>query len=234
MNPVIDFLLKKWPYAFWLLVGGFAVWMYFLVANKASKAKKSADDAHKKIDNLPCDKHKEYIENQKDNYRDLDLKIEKMGYGIEYMAKSVSDMSRGLIAVSEKLKLNVIPATPLTQTMSPLTLTERGNAKVSELGIDYMIDNNWDKISSLIEEKSESKNPYDIQQLCTEEALLFPEKFLNQNDIDKLKHDAYLNGEIFQSYMRVIAVLVRDRFFDEHNIDISGVDKNDPNMEYTH
>ena len=40
--------------------------------------------------------------------------------------------------------------------------------------------------------------------------------------------DAYIRGEALSSYMKIIAVLVRDRYFEEHNIDIADIDKHAP------
>ncbi len=48
--------------------------------------------------------------------------------------------------------------------------------------------------------------------------------------MNKIKIHAYNNGEVFTSYMRVAAVLIRDRFFKEHGISPDKVDKHDPNI----
>lgn len=50
--------------------------------------------------------------------------------------------------------------------------------------------------------------------------MIFPERFLQEEDINILKMDAYKNGDILQSYMRIIAIIIRDRYFKEHNINI--------------
>ncbi|MDR1369057.1 MAG: hypothetical protein LBJ72_02850 [Dysgonamonadaceae bacterium] len=222
MGSIIEFLLEKWPVALWII-------LTIIVASAYFKLKGKVERAHDKVDNLPCDKHSNHIENQKDNHRNLDLKIEKMSNNMDYMNKSITDVSRVVDSISNKLGGGIISASPLTQIMSPLTLTERGKSKAEELGLKEMIDNNWESINNLIGEKSKSKNPYDIQQICIDEATLFPEIFLSQDGIDRIKTDAYKNGDLLQSYMRVVAVIVRDRFFDEHGIDVSEVDVHDPN-----
>ncbi len=65
---------------------------------------------------------------------------------------------------------------------------------VNKLGIYEMFDNNWMRIKFLIEENAQSKNPYDIQQFCIEQAVVFPEKFLKEEELAKIKLDAYNLG----------------------------------------
>lgn len=101
---------------------------------------------------------------------------------------------------------------------------------MKRLSIEEMFEGNWLRIRMLIEQNAESKNPYDIQQYCLEQAIVFPEKFLQPEEVDRLKTDAYEKGLPLTSYMRVIAVLARDRYFHEHHIDVNEVDKNDPNI----
>jgi hypothetical protein len=221
MGEIISFLLDNWPYAIWLIIGGIIVGFYFNIKNKI-------DNMTKDVNNLPCEKHTKKIDDQKENHRELDVKIEKINISMDYSNKTITDISKSLSLIAEKMKIPIIHATPLTQTMSPLSLSDRGKEKVKELRIDKMIDSRWSEISDLIGGLSESKNPYDLQQVIIEESMLFPEKFLHKEDIEKLKKDAYSNGDILQSYMRVIAVIVRDRYFEEHNIDVSQIDIFEP------
>lgn len=53
-------------------------------------------------------------------------------------------------------------------------------------------------------------------------------KFLQPEEIDKIKLDAYNTGVNIVPYMKVIAILARDRYFSEHNILVEDVDKHDP------
>jgi hypothetical protein len=228
MDALLGFLFENWPYAVWIIVGGVIVWLYFIIKIKADKSDEKAAHAHAKIDRLPCENHKAILEIQKDGDRDRDIKIEKIAIGMGYINKNISDMSKNINAIAEKMNVGIIPATPFTQSLSPLTITENGKEKVKELGIDKMIDSNWEEISNLITNNIESKNPYDIQQFILDETAIFPEKFISTKDIDRIKTDAYNMGEILQSYMRVIAVIVRDRYFKENHIELSDIDKHAP------
>ena len=88
------------------------------------------------------------------------------------------------------------------------------------VGMQAMFDENWERIKPLIDEGVSDKNPYDIDQFCQEQSVVFPEKFLKKDQLDVLKADAYREGLTLTSYMRVIAVLSRDRY-----LEIQGLNK---------
>jgi len=101
---------------------------------------------------------------------------------------------------------------PYAASHSPLALTDKGVEKVKELGINNMIDKKWNDISILVSDNVKSKNPYDLQQFLIAQCLLFPDKFLEADDLDKLKIDAYNEGLNIDSYMRIIAILLDEKF----------------------
>ena len=106
-----------------------------------------------------------------------------------------------------------------TQTHSPLSITDKGWEMIHRLGVDKMFENNWTRIKSLITENVEHKNAYDINNFCIEQAVVYPEKFLSESETAVLKDDAYQNGDTLASYMKVIAVLARDRYFKETGLE---------------
>ena len=108
------------------------------------------------------------------------------------------------------------------------SITDKGYEMIRRIGLDAMFESNWNRIRNLIEEESESKNPYDIQQFCMQQSVVFPEKFLDEKQLNLLKTDAYNTGIPLTSYMKVLAVLSRDRYFKEYGIDVSEVDINTP------
>ena len=160
------------------------------------------------------------LNRQKDLHRDLDLKTDKFILELNSMAKDIKNI---FLRLDNKSIIQ-----PYTREMSPMTITERGMERVRELGIDKMINDKWASISSYIGEKTASKNPYDIQQTCIDEALLNPEKFLTEEEIDRLKLEAYKEGVIIQTYLRIIALCVRDKYFEAQNIPLADIDKHDP------
>lgn len=175
-----------------------------------------------KLEGLPCGDHQHKLENQMNKHSNIETAISKIETSISFMQKSIDGLSQNL------QKNRGIITDPFTQRRSPLTITEPGYEMVNRLGILDMVENNWLRIRLFIEENAQSRNPYDIQQFCIEQAVVFPEKFLQEEEINKIKLDAYLNGEALSSYMKVIAVLARDRYFEEHDIDIADIDKHAP------
>lgn len=61
MESLLSFMMEKWPYAVWVAVGGIIVYLYFTIKNKA-------DNAHAKIDNLPCGTHKETLDKYEESF----------------------------------------------------------------------------------------------------------------------------------------------------------------------
>lgn len=172
------------------------------------------------IQNLPCKQNTEKIDHHIGKHGEVDVAISKLETSITYMQKSIDSLAQSL------QNNNKIIIDPFTQSHSPIAITDQGHEMMKRLSVEQMFEDNWSRIKLLIEQNAASKNPYDIQQYCLEQAIVFPEKFLQPEEIDKLKMDAYEKGLPLTSYMRVMAILARDRYFQEHHIDV--VDKNAP------
>lgn len=81
-----------------------------------------------------------------------------------------------------------------------------------------MFEKNWQRIKSLIDSGVRNKNAYDIDDFCIKQAVVFPEKFLGNDEILILKDDAFKKGLTLTPYMKVIAVMSRDRYFEENGL----------------
>lgn len=179
-----------------------------------------------KVDNLPCKSNEDKIDAFSNRHGEVERSVVQVKTAIEYIQKSIENLAQSIQNSNKGIMTD-----PFTQTHSPLSLTKKGEEMVNELGIRHMIDKEWGRISSYIKENASSLNPYDIQQFCIEQAVVYPEKFLCQEDLEKLKNEAYQAGLSLTSYMRVVAVLCRDRYFTENNIDVNEVDANDPRIK---
>lgn len=177
----------------------------------------------KSIENLPCSKNAEKIENILEEKGSINISITKIETSILYLQKSIENLNQSLQANNNKIITD-----PFTQTNSPISITAKGYDMIKRLGVESMFEKNWDRIRTFIKENTESKNPYDIQQFCLEQAVVYPEKFLRVEEVDILKMDAYKAGFSLTSYMKVVAVLARDRYFEENNIDVLEVDRTAP------
>lgn len=118
----------------------------------------------------------------------------------------------------------------LFQRKSPVTLTEAGQQVAKELGAEEIISRTWDKIYSILENEISDKNAYDIQQYCMEKVSVDPQRFLDKQGIDRVKKHAFDNGVPLQLYLRVIGLLIRDKYFKKKDIDPKEVDDHDPNI----
>ena len=87
-----------------------------------------------------------------------------------------------------------------------------------------MFSNNWSRIKQLIDNEVESTNAYDINEFCIKYAVVFPEKFLKPEEVDILKNDAYAQGLTLMEYMKIIAVMARDKYFEENNIKVEEIE----------
>lgn len=160
----------------------------------------------KKVDKLPCDKHSDKI-NQ------IDV---------------VSAKLDGIIQAIQLISPNSEKRT-IIQSYSPISLTPFGEELVRELKISDYLNGNWEVISNYIEHNSESLNPYDIQQLCFNYVLLNPSTVLTENGYDALKRKAYEIGLPAISILQGVSILIRDRYFEEHKINLNEIDAHSPN-----
>lgn len=184
-----------------------------------------------KIKHLPCDTHAEKLgELQKNNFDKSELPCQTHGEKIEKQSASVSRIDATLTFLTKSIEemnfqLRQMNNTmPFTQQHSPLKISERGWDVVHKLGMDKMFANNWERIRQLIDDEVESKNAYDINEFCIKYAVVFPEKFLKSEEVDVLKNDAYIQGLTLMEYMKIIAVMARDKYFEENNIKIEEIE----------
>lgn len=234
-DMILEFIKEHFGIAFLLAVAiflafGYLIWwtskMYFkmqkidsLPCDRYTDKLEAMSTITSKLETLPCLEHGHKIDNQVEKHNTLEVSISKLNTSIEYMQKSIDSLSQSL-QNNNKLIID-----PFTQTHSPLQITEQGRTMIERIGISKMFENNWEKINTIIADNCKSMNPYDIQQFLIEQAVVFPENFLSEQELNKIKIDAYNMGISLTSYMKVIAVMSRDRYFKENNIDVSDIDK---------
>lgn len=171
---------------------------------------------YEKVKNLPCQKHSDHIRDIESQHGKMSDKIhehqsliDKIEVAMTYIRKNIE---------SNELQLSKMHDAVYTQSHSPLKITERGETMMKRVGLKAEFDRNWGSIKTLIENGIESKNPYDINEFCLQQAVVFPEKFLGEDMISNLKSDAYKEGLLLVDYMKVVGVLARDRYMRENDI----------------
>lgn len=173
-----------------------------------------------RINSLPCAEHMEQIRHHAEDHTSVVSRLSSIDTTLTYLQKGIDGLNQSL------QKGSGIVIDSYTRSHSPLAITEQGYEMIERMGIQEMFKANWSRINSLIQSEN-LQNPYDIQQFCIQQAVVFPEKFLSDEELNKIKLDAYNTGNPLQSYMKVIAVMARDRFFDENDIDVAEVDQHD-------
>lgn len=190
----------------------FALALWFVFSYVQFKKTVKCDEHSQKLEelgkisyDLPCKAHSEKIDKHSES-------VTKLETSIDFLAKSIENANSQLQRITE--------VSPLTQQQSPLRISERGWTVVHKLGMDKMFAKNWDRIKHFIDDEVKNKNAYDINEFCIKYAVVFPEKFLQSDEIDALKNDAYIQGLTLMEYMKIIAVMARDKYFEENNINI--------------
>lgn len=164
------------------------------------------------------------VRHNNNNIVQHDKSIAKIETSLEYLSNEIHSFI-------QSFQNNQIKTDPFTQKHSPLKITEEGYETVKRLGLDKMFQENWDRILELCKKELQSDNPYDIQKFFIEQAVVFPEKFITNIQIDYIKLDAYKTGYDLTSYMKVFAVMARDKYFELKEIDEDDIDKYDPNIQ---
>ena len=119
----------------------------------------------------------------------------------------------------------------LIQAHSPISLTDFGKELAVEMNLSDIIQRNWDKIRTYLEDNLQSKNAYDIQQFCIDTASVNLDKFFDVSDVNIVKNFAFKKGQNIIYYGGMIGIMIRDDYFRHKGINIDDVDKHDPQRQ---
>lgn len=149
--------------------------------------------------------------------------------GLEKLEQNVDGIRSDIMFI--KAQINLFASNKpdsLTQSHSPINLTEIGKKVAGEMGIENLIAANWDKIYDFVDKNVKSKNAYDIQQFCIEAATIYLDKLFSVEDLNKIKTFAYNSGRPLGFYGGMIGVLIRNKYFELKRINPDEVDKYKP------
>lgn len=147
-------------------------------------------------------------------------RFDKLDIAIDEIRKDIAYLKGSLDIFKNK-------QTSLMESHSPISLTEEGQKVAKEMGATEMIDDNWSKISKNLV-KLEGANAYDIQTYCIETASVEPECFFDGTTIDSIKTFAYKKGMPLQLPLRLLGLMIRDRYFFEKGVPLRAVDQSTP------
>jgi hypothetical protein len=186
-----------------------AFWLVHWITKKVTEIRTSQEKTESSINNV---------------YTRIDNRVDKIEGHIDDIRRDISFLK----AVVDVSQFNSKQA--VTQRKSPISLTEMGREIAEKLKVKDMLGRNWDKIFNNLEANINDKNAYDIQQYCIETATIDLGAFIAKNDVDTVKQAAYKEGRPLAFYAPIFGVLIRDRYLAQKGIDISEVDRHDPNV----
>jgi len=152
--------------------------------------------------------------------------VDKVDWNLNSITKNISKMEWILDLIQKRIdKIDW-----LTQSNSPISLTEKWEKIAKESNVEQFIANKWSQTKNSIQNECKNKNPYDIQEFLFDFIRSNLEEIVGKSWVEKLKLIAYNEWVDIYSISRVIAVIIRDKYFQEKNIDTKEVDKCDPNF----
>lgn len=168
------------------------------------------------------------IENKFDNkFTQMEEKIEKKFDRAESKFDEIKDSLSVIKAFIENQKDKT---NPFAQRQSPVKLTPKGIEVEKEIQAEALIDKYWDYISREVNERLQNNcNPYDIQVASFEVGDMY-QQFISNEELDKIKINAYNHGYNLDVYELLFGIIIRDRILKDRNIDPYEVDKHDPNI----
>lgn len=110
------------------------------------------------------------------------------------------------------------------QAHSPLSLTDYGHEMAQGLKAERAIALNWDAIKAKMDAELTSRNPYDIQTYCLEKIPVAPEAFFSKALVEHFKIYAFVNGLTLFECMKVVGLIVRDKYFECEGISLAELD----------
>ena len=152
----------------------------------------------------------------------LDKKIDKVDSKLDKIKDDIAYIKATIGTI------NTNNPSGLTQSFSPIGLTDKGKNMAEQMGVRGFIVTNWENILQYIDKNSKSMSAYDIQQLCIETASVSLDRLFTEEDVVKVKLFAFENGQNLVYYGGMIGIIIRDMYFKERSIEISEVDKSDP------
>lgn len=192
-------------------------------AYKVGQIKNSFDSHKKELDEIKG--HTGEILGVKAEHKVLEKRFDKVESKLDGLADSISLVKVMLNSLTNKNDI-------MTQTNSPLTLTPIGRQIIDEYNVRGMVNDNWGNIIGY-SKQIESKNPYDIQQFFIEESILRLGDMIGKENEDKIKLISFERGIPLASLAKAVAVVIRDRYFSEHGIQVADIDRHSPHGDQT-
>lgn len=206
LSPVGSF---GFVFGFVVLVGWFVFWLHGKFVTMLANHKALADkcDTTKNGCDSACDRLDKRIESLRDDV-----------HGIKGDLQYIKSM------INVQVNTPVRGQDSMVQAHSPLSLTDVGKQAVIDMKAEEALAVNWEKIKAIMDVEITNKNPYDIQTYCLEKITIAPERFFDTARIEAFKIYAFQHGRTLFECMKVIGILVRDKYFEVLGIPLAALD----------
>lgn len=141
----------------------------------------------------------------------------------------IESLSEKVIELKTKVDLIYENTNPrrTVAAMSPISLTDIGKEIVAKIGANKILEKYISKLTKEVESEN-PKNAYDIQMASMKVAKEKMITFLNEEELNIIKQEAYSRGIIVQDVMSVFGVLLRNYILNQKGMPISDVDVHSP------
>lgn len=144
-------------------------------------------------------------------------------------AESLSDKIIELKTKVDLIYENTNPRRTVA-AFSPISLTEIGKQIADKIGANTLLQKYIIRLSAEVELEN-PKNAYDIQIASMKLAKERMVSFLNEEELNIVKQEAYSRGMIVQDIMSVFGVLLRNHILSQKNMPIADVDTHAPKKQ---
>ena len=161
-------------------------------------------------------------EHVKDDCERLDKRLEALRGDIHEIRGDIAYIKN---MVNVQINTPVQGQSALLQSHSPLSLTEAGMDVASGMKAEEAIAGKWDSIRARLDRDVPGRTPYDIQTFCLEKIPVAPQEFFDAETVDAFKRYAFAHGRTLFECMKVVGILVRDKYFAALGISPSVLDE---------
>lgn len=140
--------------------------------------------------------------------------------------KDLGSLLEKVIRMETKIELIYINTNrnPVMEARSPISLTDIGNKIVGNIRAEATLDKYFSRMEPEIG-LGKVDNAYDIQMEAIKYAKEKMIKFLDANELNVIKTEAFARGMIIEDIMSVFGILIRNRILKNKEIPVSDVDE---------
>ena len=208
MAPILTYLLNNAPWFAVILIAIFVTW-------KISKYHLKLEDTKNKVDELPCESHRDML-------REFSEKYDRLYDTVESTNGMVVEVNKWIMRFDNDM------IDKLARKASPLKMTPLGNALFNASNAKETIDNNKDFLIKEME-KDNPVTAYDVEE-CALNALF---RNIGHEMFNDIKHFIYYSPEkmelcdpetgkceevkvSIQSLVRLMSIYLRDLYLQKH------------------